>query len=182
MGHRRLDVGRRAGGNVDPGRPRALDHGINLIDTAPMYGRGRSEELIGKAIRGRRSDVVLATKCGIPWDTEDWPAGKGNFHFHANEEGLSAEESKYRFYRYLHPDSIRKEVEQSLQRLQTDYLDILMTHAQEDTTPIADTMEALEELRTAGKVRAIGCSNVTIGQLDEYRRAGTLDVDQERFI
>lgn len=159
----------------------ALDHGINLIDTAPMYGMGLSEELIGKAIRDRRSEVVLASKCGIPWDTKKWPEGKGNFHFHASKEGLSAGEAEYRFYRYLNPDSIKREVDASLQRLQTDHLDILMTHAQEDTTPIADTMGALEELRTAGKVRAIGCCNVTLDQLNEYRCNGTLDVVQERF-
>ena len=90
-------------------------------------------------------------------------------------------ESKYRFYRYLNPDSIKREVEDSLRRLGTDHLDILLTHAQEDTTPIADTMGALEELRAAGKVRAVGCSNVSLDQLHEYCRAGTLDVDQERF-
>ncbi len=124
---------------------------------------------------------MIASKCGIPWDSKDWPAGKGNFHFHANDEGLSSAESKYRFYRYLNPDSIKREVEDSLRRLGTDYLDILLTHAQEDTTPIADTMGALEELRAAGKVRAVGCSNVSLDQLHEYCRAGTLDVDQERF-
>ncbi len=159
----------------------AREHGINLVDTAPMYGLGRAEELVGKAIRGRRGEFVIASKCGIPWDSKDWPAGKGNFHFHANDEGLSSAESKYRFYRYLNPDSIKREVEDSLRRLGTDYLDILLTHAQEDTTPIADTMGALEELRAAGKVRAVGCSNVSLGQLHEYCRAGTLDVDQERF-
>lgn len=158
-----------------------LDMGINLIDTAPMYGYGLAEEIVGKAIKGRRDKAMIATKCGIVWDTEDWQAGKGEFHFYADEKGLTAQKTKYAFYRYLKPASIIREVEASLQRLGTDYIDLLQTHAQENTTPIEETMIALEKLREQGKIRAIGCSNVTKEQLSQYCGAGTLDSTQERY-
>ena len=67
----------------------SLDAGINLIDTAPMYGYGLAEEIVGKAIRGRRDKAIVATKCGIVWDTDDWPTGQGEFHFYADEKGLT---------------------------------------------------------------------------------------------
>ncbi len=159
----------------------ALDHGINLIDTAPMYGYGLAEEIVGKAIKGRRDKAIVATKCGIVWDTVDWPAGKGEFHFYADENGLTSSAVKYRFYRYLKPESIIREVEASLKRLGTDYIDLLQTHAQENTTPVEETMAAMEKLRDHGKIRAIGSSNVTRTQLERYCAAGTLNSTQERF-
>ena len=159
----------------------ALDHGINLIDTAPMYGYGLAEEIVGKAVKGRRDKAIIATKCGIVWDTQDWPQGKGELHFYADENGLTSDTSKIRFYRYLKADSIIKEVEASLKRLDTDYIDLLQTHAQEATTPIDETMAAMEKLQKQGKIRAIGSSNVTASQLNEYVAAGTLDATQERY-
>lgn len=158
-----------------------LEMGINLIDTAPMYGYGLAEEIVGKAIKGRRDKAIVATKCGVVWDTEDWPTGKGEFHFYADDKGLTAQKTKYSFYRYLKPESIIREVETSLKRLGTDYIDLLQTHAQENTTPIEETMTALEKLREQGKIRAIGCSNVTKEQLTRYCGAGTLDSTQERY-
>ena len=80
----------------------ALDHGINLIDTAPIYGFGRSEEIVGRAIRGRRDKVVLATKCGMVWDREE-----GEFFFHANEDGVTLRPSEKKIYKCLRPESIR---------------------------------------------------------------------------
>jgi aryl-alcohol dehydrogenase-like predicted oxidoreductase len=159
----------------------ALDDGINLIDTAPMYGYGLAEEIVGKAIQGRRQDAVIATKCGIVWDTSDWEKGKGELHCYADENGLTQNTSRYRFYRYLKPESIIQEVEASLKRLNTDYIDLLQTHAQDATTPIEETMAALEKLRKQGKVRAIGSSNVTKTQLESYCHAGTLDSTQESY-
>ena len=159
----------------------SLDHGINLIDTAPMYGYGLAEEIVGKAIQGRRDQAIIATKCGIVWDTADWPSGQGELHFYADEKGLTAEKTKYSFYRYLKPESIIREVETSLKRLGTDYIDLLQTHAQENTTPIEETMAALEKLREQGKIRAIGSSNITSDQLTRYCQAGQLDSTQERF-
>ncbi|MDR2439402.1 MAG: aldo/keto reductase [Planctomycetaceae bacterium] len=159
----------------------ALDYGINLIDTAPMYGYGLAEEIVGKAIRDRRSQAVVATKCGIVWDTKDWASGKGELHFYADKNGLTQHTNHYRFYRYLKPESIIGEVEASLKRLQTDYIDLLQTHAQEHTTPIEETMAALEKLRDQGKIRAVGSSNVTKTQLENYCNSGTLDSTQEPY-
>ena len=160
----------------------ALDCGINLIDTAPMYGYGRSEEIIGKAIAGKRDKVVLATKCGLRWDDKDWPAGQGVLHFYGDDKGVaSASASATRVYKYLRPDSIRWEVEQSLKRMGTDCIDLLQTHWQDDSTPIEDTMAALLELKAAGKIRAIGVSNVTAEQLRRYLAVGPVDVAQERY-
>jgi len=159
----------------------SLDAGINLIDTAPMYGYGLAEEIVGKAIRGRRDKAIVATKCGIVWDTADWPTGQGEFHFYADEKGLTAEKTKYAFYRYLKPESIIREVEAALKRLGTDYIDLLQTHAQDNTTPIEETMAALEQLRDQGKIRAIGSSNVTRDQLIRYCGAGSIDSTQERY-
>ena len=76
----------------------ALDHGINLLDTAPIYGYGRSEEIVGRAIRGRREKVVLATKCGMIWDREE-----GEFFFHANQEGVTSRASEKKVYKCLRP-------------------------------------------------------------------------------
>ncbi len=154
---------------------KAIDHGINLIDTAPVYGFGVSEEIVGKAIKDRRDKVVLATKCGLIWHRE-----QGDFYF-ATDDSHPSKSGGRKVYRCLAPESIRDEVEQSLRRLQTDRIDLLQTHWQESTTPISDTMQALMKLKQEGKIRAIGCSNATPEQMDEYRRAGELDTDQERY-
>lgn len=153
----------------------ALDNGINAIDTAPIYGFGSSEELVGKAIEGRRDDVVIATKCGLVWHEQ-----KGDFFFSSDETGVG-HGNTFSVYRYLGPESIRYEVEQSLKRLRTDYIDLYQTHWQETTTPIEDTMTALLALKEDGKIRAIGVSNANTSQLAEYRHAGILDSDQEKY-
>ncbi len=159
----------------------ALDHGINLVDTAPMYGYGRSEEIVGKAIAGKRDRVVLATKCGLRWSDTDWPAGQGVLHFYGDAKGATGDRSATRIYKYLKPDSIRWEVEQSLSRMKTDYLDLLQTHWQDGTTPIAATMETLLDLKKEGKIRAIGVSNVTVDQLRQYLAVGPVDVAQQQY-
>ncbi|MBE0584139.1 MAG: aldo/keto reductase, partial [Desulfofustis sp.] len=153
----------------------ALDCGMNLVDTAPMYGFGRSEEIVGKAIRDRRSEVVLATKCGLIWHEQ-----RGDFYF-ASDDKHPSKEGDQQIYRCLAPEVIRYEVEQSLRRLQTDYIDLYQTHWQETTTPIAETMETLLTLQREGKIRAIGCCNASREQLDAYRAAGRLDCDQELY-
>lgn len=145
----------------------AIDAGITLIDTAPAYGMGLSEEIVGKALQGRRDKVTLATKCGLVWHTQ-----QGNYFF--DEDGKPV-------HRYLGAESIRHEVEQSLKRLQTDYIDLLQTHWQDPTTPISETMQTLLELKAEGKIRAIGVSNVTPAQMDAYRAVGPLDSDQEQY-
>lgn len=145
----------------------SIDEGINLIDTAPAYGLGLSEEIVRKAIAGRRDRVVLATKCGLVWHTR-----KGMLFF---------EEHGKPVHRHLGAESIRYELEQSLRRLGTDVIDLYQTHWQDPDTPIAETMGTLVDLKREGKIRAIGVSNLTAGQLDQYRRAGTIDSDQERY-
>ncbi len=140
---------------------------MNLLDTAPVYGFGVSEDICGKGIEGRRDEVVLATKCGLVWHTV------GGDHMFDGPEGP--------VYRYLGKEPIKHEVEVSLKRLRTDRIDLMQTHWQESQTPIADAMEALLELKQEGKIRAIGVSNCDVGQLTEYAAAGALDVDQERF-
>ncbi len=159
----------------------ALDNGINFIDTAPMYGMGRSEEIVGKALRGgRRLQAVIATKCSLVWDgTTD-----GVFQFNADDAGRADPNDpnpKYRVYRNSRPAAIRKGLEESLRRLGTDYIDLFQTHWQDDTTPIADTMHELVKMKKEGKIRAIGCCNATAAQLDEYRAVGQLDSVQERY-
>ena len=129
----------------------SIDAGISLIDTAPAYGLGRSEELVGQAIAGRRDQVVIATKCGL-----NWHHGKGNRFF---------EEAGVPVHRYLGADGIAHELEESLKRLGTDHIDLYITHWQDPTTPIADTMETLLRLKQAGKIRAIGASNLSPDEL-----------------
>ena len=145
----------------------SLDAGVNLIDTAPAYGLGKAETLVGKAIKGRRDEVVLSTKCGLVWHTR---AGK---HFF-DEDGRPV-------HRYLGAASIRHELEQSLKRLQTDHIDLYFTHWQDATTPIEETMATLLDLKQEGKIRAIGVSNVNPDELSVYLRAGVIDAIQERY-
>jgi aryl-alcohol dehydrogenase-like predicted oxidoreductase len=124
----------------------AVDQGINLIDTAPVYGFGRSEELVGQALapQGRRSKAVIATKVGI-----EWINGK--------------------IYRNSSPERIRYEVEQSLRRLRTDYIDLYQVHWPDASTPIEETAQAMGKLLQEGKIRAIGVSNYSAAQISRFR-------------
>ncbi len=145
----------------------SVDEGITLIDTAPAYGLGLSEEIIGKAIEGRRDDVILATKCGLVWHTD-----KGDHFVDQYDKAI---------HRYLGPESINYEVEQSLKRLKTDYIDLYQTHWQDPTVPIEDTMSALIKLKEEGKIRAIGVSNANVDHLERYRKVGPVDSAQEKY-
>jgi aryl-alcohol dehydrogenase-like predicted oxidoreductase len=145
----------------------SIDAGISLIDTAPAYGQGVAEEIVGKALKGRRDKVVLATKCGLVWHSQ-----QGNHFF--DYEGKPV-------HRYLGKDAIIYEVEQSLKRLQVDCIDHYITHWQDPTTPIEETMEALEALKTQGKIRSIGASNTSVADVEAYIAAGQLDAIQEEY-
>lgn len=145
----------------------AIDEGVTLIDTAPAYGQGLSEQIVGKAIKGRRDKVVLATKCGLVWHTT-----QGNHFF--DYEGRPV-------HRYLGAASIAYEVEQSLKRLGTDCIDHYITHWQDATTPIEETVAALEDLKRQGKIRSIGASNVSVDELKTYIATGALDAVQEEY-
>ncbi|TAM81708.1 MAG: aldo/keto reductase [Acidobacteria bacterium] len=145
----------------------SIDAGINFIDTAPAYGMGLSETIVGKAIGDRRQQVVVATKCGIVWHTD-----KGTPFISQNGRTM---------HRYLGPESIRYEVEQSLKRLNTGHIDLYQTHWQDQTTPIEETMATLLDLKREGKIRAIGVSNATVEQIEKYRRLGPVDSGQEKY-
>lgn len=142
----------------------SLDAGVTLIDTAPAYGLGRSEEIVGKAIAGCRDKAVIATKCGLVWHTR-----KGKHFF--DQDGKPV-------HRYLGRDAIIHEVEESLRRLGTDYIDLYITHWQDPTTPIEETVAALDDLKQAGKIRAVGASNVNRSELEHYVQTGALDAIQ----
>lgn len=122
----------------------ALDAGINFFDTADIYGGTKSEEFLGRALGSRRQDVIIATKFGMRIDDER---------------------------RGAKPAYIRQAVEDSLQRLGTDYIDLYQLHTPDASVPIADTLGALDELVKAGKVREIGCSNFSVAQLEEAENA-----------
>lgn len=148
----------------------AVDKGINLVDTAPVYGFGHSEEVVGKAIKPVRDQVVLSTKCGLMFDRT-----VGSYYF--SRDGFDV-------YKNLTKQAIIDSVDQSLKRLGTDYIDILFTHWQSVEpfiVPIEETMEALMALKKAGKIRAIGGSNMSAWHIEEYIRYGELDIIQEKY-
>ena len=154
----------------------ALDAGITLIDTAPAYGDGHSETVLGRALVDRRDKVVLATKCGIRRNL-----GKGELLFRCDKDGNQVPDGAIELCKYLGPESVREECEASLTRLQTDYIDLYQTHWPESTTAIEDTMAELLKLKEEGKIRAIGVCNATIAQMDRYRAVGEIVSDQERY-
>ncbi len=127
----------------------ALDRGINLIDTAPVYGFGHSEEVVGKALEGVRDQAVIATKVALDWS-----------------EGGPRRNST--------PARIRQEVEDSLRRLRTDRIDLYQVHWPDPLVPIEDTAAELEKLRQEGKILAIGVSNYSTEQMDAFRKAAPL--------
>jgi methylglyoxal reductase len=152
-----------------------IDAGINFIDTAPAYGFGHGEDVVGKAIKGRRDRVVIATKCGLSWNTT-----KGTLFFVSDEKGRN-DAGQYRIHKTLDPDIVRADLEGSLRRLGTDYVDLYLTHWQDVTIPIEDTMALLLDLKKQGKIRAIGACNAKVEDLERYRSKSPLDANQERY-
>ncbi|MEL6505688.1 MAG: aldo/keto reductase [Pseudomonadota bacterium] len=151
----------------------ALDSGINLIDTAPVYGFGLSEDLVGEAIKGRkRDDIIIATKCGLRFHVED-----ADERFTPHGSSAPGQE----IYRNLTRASVRFEIEESLKRLGTDYIDLYQPHWQDPNVASADIMETLLELKKEGKIRAIGTCNATVEELEAYAAVGPLDTDQELY-
>ncbi|MDR2221877.1 MAG: aldo/keto reductase [Flavobacteriaceae bacterium] len=142
----------------------SIDHGVTTLDTAPFYGFGLSEEMIGQAIKGYdRSKIQLLSKFGLVWDGSN--QGRGEHFFDAEDAGKVIP-----VYKYASKANVIKEVEESLKRLQTDYIDLLQIHWPDSTTPIAETMEALETLIQQGKIRAAGVSNYSVDQVKEARQ------------
>ena len=148
--------------------------GVNLIDTAPGYNFGNSEKILGMALQKmNREDVKIITKCGVTWDQEM----KGDLFNKVNGIQL---------YKNLNSDSIKREIEESLKRMGTDYVDVYMTHWQsiegsEYCVPIQKTMEVLNDLKAQGKIKAIGAANVDIKQIQEYLKHGELDIVQAKY-
>jgi len=134
----------------------ALDSGINLIDTAPIYGQGKSEEIIGKAIKGKRDGVIIATKCGL--------ASKGGQIVH----NLTAQ-------------SISDEVDQSLKRLRIDYIDLYQCHWPDPNTPLEETFEALQKLKSNEKIRYIGVSNFDLDLLKRSKELADVITLQSEY-
>jgi aryl-alcohol dehydrogenase-like predicted oxidoreductase len=136
----------------------AFERGINLVDTAPVYGFGRSEEIVGKAIAESRlrSNVIIATKVGLQWE-----GGR-----------VSRNASRAR---------ILREVEDSLRRLRTDYIDIYQVHWPDPLIAIEETADAMHMLLAQGKIRAIGVSNFSVVQMERFRRIAPLHVLQPPY-
>ncbi|RYL93032.1 aldo/keto reductase [Sporolactobacillus sp. THM7-4] len=136
----------------------ALDSGITTIDTAPAYGQGHSEKVVGRALKeyGKRSDVVLATKVCLDW------VGTNVFRNGSRER-------------------IKKEIEDSLTRLETDYIDIYQVHWPDPLVPIEETAEAMGELYKEGKIRAIGVSNFSVEQMEAFRKVAPIHTVQPPY-
>ena len=134
----------------------ALHQGINLIDTAPVYGFGVSEEIVGAALAGVRSQAVIATKTGL-----EWRDGK--------------------IYRNATRARIMQEVDDSLRRLRTDYIDIYQVHWPDPLVPVEETAEAMRSLYGQGKIRAIGVSNFSVAQMERFRQVAPLHVLQPPY-
>src|SRR3954467_5048130 len=130
----------------------SLDAGVTTIDTAAIYGMGHSEELVAKAIAGRRDKVVIATKCGMRWDGPETEGSDPR-----PQKDNSGKDVIIR--RNARPNSILYECEQSLKRLRTDVIDLYQIHWPDLSTPVEDSMSAMVKLKEQGKIRAIGVSN-----------------------
>jgi aryl-alcohol dehydrogenase-like predicted oxidoreductase len=138
----------------------ALDKGVNTIDTAPVYGFGTSEEIVGKAVEswsGKREDVNLSTKVALQWDDEG------------------------QVFRNSTPERIRKEINDSLERLRTDYIDIYYIHWPDPLVPVEETAGEMKRLLDEGKVRALGVSNYSVEQIDSFRTVVPLSIVQPPY-
>jgi myo-inositol catabolism protein IolS len=135
---------------------RAFDRGVNCVDTAPAYGAGHSEEVVARALDGHRKDVILVTKCGVKAPPPGQP-------------GPLRDASR---------DNILGEIDASLKRLRTDWVDVLLVHWPDARTPFEESMRALEEVVASGRARFVGVSNFTAAMLAECMRTRRVDVSQ----
>jgi aryl-alcohol dehydrogenase-like predicted oxidoreductase len=147
----------------------SLDYGISSIDTAPVYGFGLSEEVVGEAIRGNRDRYQILTKAGLRWE-----GTRGEFHFSTHDNhGVPCD-----IYKYSGRESIMAECEESLRRLGTDYIDLYQIHWPDHTTPIEEPMEAFRMLMEQGKIRAAGVSNYSVEEMERAAEVVELSSNQ----
>lgn len=153
----------------------SLEAGINTFDTAPVYGFGHSEKIIGAALgRHKRSDFVILTKCGLRWDNSD------GVKFFETERSAG---DRVEVYRNLRRASIVQECEKSLERLSVETIDIYQIHWPDVSVMLEEAARAFEDLRTAGKIRYAGVSNFTIEMMMEWKKLCSVPLvtDQERY-
>ena len=144
--------------------------GVTSIDTAPAYGQGLSEEIVGEAIKGiPRDKMQILTKYGLRWDVK-----KGEFYFSSKDNSGKPID----MYRYAGKESVMKECEESLRRLKTDYIDLYQIHWSDPTTPIEETMEAVSLLIQQGKVRYAGVCNFTVEKMEAAEKHLKLATNQ----
>ena len=153
------ELGGNQYGPIDEGEAvaaihRGLDLGITCVDTAPAYGHGHAEEVLGNALGSRRKDIVLVTKCGLDWDADK------------------------RIYRDGSPARIVGGLEESLRRLRTDYVDLFLVHWPDTERPLEPTMRAMQDILASGKARFIGVSNFNVEQMQIGLAAGPLHSHQ----
>lgn len=147
-----------------------LDHGITSIDTAPIYGFGHSERVLGEAIKSKRDQYEILTKSGMRWE-----GTSGEYYFTTRDnEGNSKD-----VYKYSGRESLIRECEESLERLGTDYIDLYQIHWPDLTTPIEEAMEAFQMLLDQGKIRAAGVSNYSVEQMQ--KAAGVMELNTNQM-
>jgi len=151
----------------------AVDHGITAIDTAPMYGCGHSEELVGRALGTSRNKVRILTKCGLRWDDES-----GEFYFRLENTPYGRPVNVYKDVRAA---SITHECEQSLKRLATDRIDLYQVHWPSKTAPANETMGALTRLKEKGKILEFGVSNYSASQMADAAPFGKFVTNQVKY-
>jgi len=151
----------------------SVDHGVTSIDTAPIYGQGLSEEIVGEALKSiPRDKVQVLTKFGMRWDL-----AKGALAFKSQDNSGKDID----IYKYAGKESVIKECEDSLRRLGTDHIDLYQIHWPDVTTPIAETFEAVLRLQEQGKIRAAGVSNYNVAQMQEAEQVISLASNQVPF-
>ncbi len=150
----------------------AIENGVNMIDTAAIYGMGLSEEIVGRAVRGHREKVLIATKCGRSWTSE---------HGSAVGETVDPSGRPVTIRSDSRPAALRAECEASLRRLGTDFIDLYQIHWPDTTVPIEDAVGALAQLKAEGKIGAIGVSNFNLEQLRRACSAARIDTLQPPY-
>jgi aryl-alcohol dehydrogenase-like predicted oxidoreductase len=149
----------------------SIEVGVNCIDTAPIYGFGKSEELVAAAIAGKRDKVRIFTKFGLVWDKEE-----GEYFFDGEKDGKTV-----KIFKNARKSNIIKECEDSLRRLKTDYIDLYQCHWRDLTTPVEETADALAQLIKEGKILAAGVSNFTAADIETASKNVLIASDQPPY-